>query len=484
MKVCLVGTNDGGGGAAKAMQRIHQGLLSVGVSSNILCRFKNGNDKSIEAVSPKRGFSSGKNTFTQISLDLIHSHLEKNRTSVSNTLFSYPYPGLDIFDHPIVKDCDVVNLHWVSYFLSPNNIHNLLNSNKPIVWTLHDESPFTGGCHYTAGCEKFANDCRECPQLARESSAIPESCLSDKIELFSDRISVVAPSRWMYERAKSSSIFKNSYVVRIANPIDSEIYNPYSREKKRSDLNFSDDTFVLLFGANSAAEKRKGFCVLLSALRFCNEDPIWRRYADSGKIHFLFFGNPAEELKIMNVPYTDLGTINDEAILSEVYSAADVFVLPSLEDNLPNTMLESLACETPVIAFSIGGIVDVVKEGVTGYLSEVLRPEALASKILQSLKNSDQRKRMGKKGRELMISDYSPKTQAEKYVSAFAYRNERITANSISPRYRFEEVGPNTLKNWDRIKKEVGFGFLGFRVLLLLTKRLFSRMIRFRFESR
>ncbi|TGK30906.1 glycosyltransferase [Leptospira gomenensis] len=484
MKVCLVGTNDSAGGAAKAMYRIHRGLLSVGVSSNILCRFKNGKDDSVEAISRSLTSRSGKNLFTQISLDLIHSYLGKNRTSVSNTLFSYPYPGVDIFDHPIVRGCDVVNLHWVSYFLSPINIHNLLNSNKPIVWTLHDESPYTGGCHYTAGCDRFGSDCAQCPQILSDNSTIPKSNLADKIELFSDRISVIAPSRWIYKRAKSSAIFKNSRITCIPNPIDAEIYNPYSREQKRHELGFSEDVFVLLFGANSAAEKRKGFTALLSALRYCNEDESWRRFVESGKIHFLFFGNPAEELKNLNIPYTDLGAVENESALAEIYSAADVFVLPSLEDNLPNTMLESLACETPVIAFPIGGVGDVVEEGVTGYLSDGLGPEALALKILESLKNSDRRKTMGKKGREIMLRDYSYKSQAERYVTAFSEHVRTLGTTATSSKYRFDDVGPNTLKNWKYIKREVGFGVFDLSMARLLIGRLLSKIVRFRILSR
>ncbi|XDD51546.1 glycosyltransferase [Leptospira sp. WS92.C1] len=480
MKISIVGTNDISGGAARAMYRLHQGLLSAGSDSKIICRYKSSSDARVKQVPMYGTRQSFKNAYSNASYELIQAYIQKNRTSLSNTLFSYPYPGYDLSQNFDIQSSDIINLHWVAYFLSPVNLRSLLDLKKTLVWTLHDEWAYTGGCHYTAGCRHFMDNCSECPQIRTFHSLIPHLSLLDKLDLLSDRISIIAPSRWIYKQAKSSSLFKNSLIECIPNSIDTELYNASSRERKRKEFGFTEDTFVVLFGADSLVEKRKGFKELLEAFQYCDRDSIWNDLMNQGKIHVLLFGHSAEELKTLKIPHTNLGSISDETILSQIYSSADVFILPSLEDNLPNTMLEAFSCETPVIAFPVGGIVDVVDER-TGYVADDLHPKSLALKILHSLKNEKERREKGRQGRIRMLEEYSPERQSERYLSFFKLQKD-LNKNQMGFSASTYQLGPNAKKGWGAIVKEVGSPFFSLRVVVLIGKKVLFKILRVLFS--
>jgi glycosyltransferase involved in cell wall biosynthesis len=456
MKIAVVSTSDLTGGAARAAHRIHDGFCLIGEESWILSANKTSNDKFSINFKDSISVIQSVNHSQEISFSDIQGYINHSRTDISNTLFSFPYPAYDISNHPIIKNTDIVNLHWVAFFQSPVTITKILDTGKPIVWTIHDEWAFTGGCHYSAGCNNFKDSCSECPQLEMHDSYIPKSILGDKLSLFMDRITVVGPSKWLAGQARKSRIFRNSRVENIPYSLDTETFIPYSKIESKRFWRIPENTFTFLFGAESMSEKRKGFSKLLEAILHLEKNEVWKDAKQNGKIHFLFVGPPSEELKNLGIPFTIVGTINNDTLLAKVYSAADIFVLPSLEDNMPYTMMESLSCGTPVVAFRIGGMPDIIKDGETGYIAEFADTVSLSEKILQAYTNPTERIRLGINARKDMEENYNLKIQAINYQKLFT---DLLNKKLSKPLKKLESVdstlGPITEQNFSHIQTEV-----------------------------
>jgi glycosyltransferase involved in cell wall biosynthesis len=295
----------------------------------------------------------------------------------------------------------------------------MIELNKPVVWTLHDEWPLTGGCHYTFNCYKFENDCSACPQILDQKFRIPQLVLKEKVDFFENAITIISPSEWLANQARRSKLFRNSRIEVIPNSVDTDIYKPRSKKDSKAKIKVNPEQFVILFGVDDSNEIRKGFKDLLSALRQLRKNKIWMSAVEKKLIAIVKFGKSNQDFIDLDIPVVELGRIEDEEILSYVYSAADIFVLPSLEDNLPNTMLEALACSTPVVAFNTGGISDLVRHKFTGYLSEKGNVEGLAANLLESYVKKDKLEEMGNNGRKLISSICDMRTQAERYERIF-----------------------------------------------------------------
>lgn len=448
MKVTLFSTYDIKGGAARAMYRLHKGLRHIGEDSIVLSKFKDAQDEYTIAIDSHYNPFSGSNPDVFVE-SVMHSYIQRNRSELTNTAFSYSYPGWNLDSHPNVLSADVLNLHWVAEFQSPETIYKLLQTNKPVVWTLHDEWAFTGGCHYTAGCDHFKNDCSNCPQLSINNSVLPVSSLLDKIKI-GKNITVVTPSVWLAEEAKKSRVFQDSRVEVIPYSLETDVFVPHNKKLAKERWNLKENFFTLLFGAESGVERRKGFRELVNSLQILKDNSLWKSAVEKGEIHILLFGNPASEIQELGIPYTSVGHIRDDKLLSLVYSAADLFLLPSLEDNLPNTMLESLSCSTPIVAFACGGMVDLVQENKTGYLAEFKDEKQFATKILEAFTNSQKRKDMGQMGREWMEKDFSIEKQAFKYRELFKeLLDSKTNFVSAGAGREFQK------ENWDVAKKEI-----------------------------
>ncbi len=274
------------------------------------------------------------------------------------TYFSSSYPGLSFQQLDFLAQFDIINLHWVQNMLTNEDINFILSLNKPIVWTLHDMNPFTGGCHYSAGCQKFQFDCKSCPQMIGVYKNYPSLVLKNKKNIFKNSMNIVAPSRWMSSCAMKSNLFKNNPVHVISNSLNLSTFVPTGKYHARKYFELPLNKKILLFTCQSHVETRKGFRYLMELANLLDPDLY----------HILTLGNPSIELSSLPVGYNSLGHISEEWKIALGYSAADITLLPSLEDNLPNVILESLACGTPVVGFDNGGISDVVIDGVTGLL--------------------------------------------------------------------------------------------------------------------
>ncbi|MGH6925413.1 MAG: glycosyltransferase [Propylenella sp.] len=372
MTVVHFNTADYQGGAGRAAHRLHNGLLQDGFSSFLLVRHqKRGFPGVFRAI--ERTDESGKSREGLIAAELEgvqRKLINENKADPNGTIFSFPYPGLDMIDLPLVQNAGILHLHWVNSFLSPVTIARLGQRGTPLVWTIHDEWPYSGGCHYTAGCRKYIDqDCFLCPQLAKDEVGIPSAVLRDKLELWKDLdLTIVAPSRWIGECARESRVFRGRRVEVIHNSVETEIFRPLDRELCRREFKIADSAIVLAFGAQSLSDRRKGSAVLIEALRLAMKNRRLASRAAAGGLALLTFGRSNPEMATLGIDVVHAGEVDDDATLVRFLNCANAVVVPSLEDNYPNVMVEAMACGVPVIAFDAGGISDGVKDGERGVL--------------------------------------------------------------------------------------------------------------------
>jgi glycosyltransferase involved in cell wall biosynthesis len=309
---------------------------------------------------------------------------------------------------------DILNLHWVAGFFDYRSFFRRVPPDLPIVWTLHDMNPFTGGCHFDGGCGKFQDHCGACPQIG---SSKPEDFSSHvwkrKKEAFAsesaNRMQIVAPSRWLAAEAKKSSLFGHLPVTVIPYGLETDRFRPRDRHFSRQLLEIPSEAKVVLFVADWANEKRKGLDLLLDAIR------------GLGNLRglYVFAVGRNVDSKLVGLPGKTIGYVRDDLTLSLVYSAADVFVVPSLEDNLPNTALEALSCGLPTVAFEAGGTSDIVRDGTTGTLVPAGDVRALQSAIGSLLNDPERRARMAEESRRIAVQEYKLDVQARRYVALY-----------------------------------------------------------------
>ena len=367
MKILIINKSDTIGGAAIASRRLKDALQANGHSVKMLVQEKLSNDDSIYSTTNGR-FKRYYNFFLFILERLYFLFFEKSKDV--RFAFSPAVAGEDISGHSLVKEADVIHIHWFNQgFLSLKGLERLLKLNKKIVWTLHDMWAFTGGCHYAGECNNYEKGCGNCKFLKKPGNKdLSIRILNKKRKILSNKkLQIVTCSEWLAQKAKSSSLLQNHDVTAIPNPIDTTIFHPKDKDKLRTKINLPKDKKLILFGAANVMDERKGLKYLIEALGLLKkENP---KLAEESEI--LLFGKSNEEfLKQLPLKVNNLGLISGEKNIANVYAVADVLVLPSLEDNLPNTVMESLACGTPVVAFNTGGIPEMVEHKRNGYLAE------------------------------------------------------------------------------------------------------------------
>ena len=259
-----------------------------------------------------------------------------------------------------IQAADIIHLHWVTGgMLSSRYLQQIIASNKVLVWTFHDMHPFTGVCHYSDGCNKYTNECGKCKQICsnKENDYATKVQREKRIVLQDSDLIGVGCSSWITECAKISAIMKNKKLYTIHNCIDTMIFQPYPMNKSRETLEIKCEKRIIAFGAMDTTDSRKGYEYLKAVLE----------RLDKNKYSCLFFGTGegAEGFESYS-----MGFVSSEETMAMIYSAADIFIAPSLEENLANTVLEALACGTPVVAFDIGGMPDLIEHKKNGYLAK------------------------------------------------------------------------------------------------------------------
>jgi len=366
MKIVLVNKSDNTGGAAVACRRLQKALLQNDIDAKLLVQEKN--DKDNMVVATGTGFWHKKKKFLLFVLERLY-FLFYEASKEIRFAFSPAIAGENIHKNPLIKDADIIHLHWFNQgFLSLKNLKKIIALDKPIVWTLHDMWAFTGGCHYSGDCTNYMNNCGNCTFLKTPlGKDLSYKILKKKKAILKNtNITFVTCSNWLKEKAKESLLLKDLKIVSIPNPIDTEQFYPKHKREIRQKLHLPTGKKLILFAAANISDKRKGLSYLLEVLELIEKDnskPADFEILTFGKFDDSVFNN-------LSVKVHNLGVLSQVEKIAGAYSAADLFVLPSLEDNLPNTIMESLACGTPVLAFKTGGIPEMIEHKKTGYLAD------------------------------------------------------------------------------------------------------------------
>ena len=414
MRVVHVNTFDKTGGAARSAYRLHQGLCRLGADSSMFVAYKNSSDPSVLAyIRTSRILAQLIRRWRRERISRAFSPYKPNPpNSVSNFKSDETPFGADPWGQ--LPAADVIHLHWIVEFLDYSSFFGSLPEEKQLVWTLHDMAPLTGGCHWSYGCDRFTDRCGSCPQLSSNS----ESDVTRRIwlrkggslaTLNSRQLHIVTPSRWLASEAKRSSLLSRFPCSVIPYGLDTEIFAPRDRLLARSSLGIAQDAKVILFAADGINVRRKGLHLLLDALQGLHSE---------GQVVLLSVG-PGSAPSVKGFSCRHLPPLDDDECLSSVYSAADIFVAPSEHDNLPNTVLESIACGVPVAAFAVGGIPDAVRPGLTGYLARAGDVADLRAIICRLLKRDDERAQMSRTCRNVAVQEYALEIQAQRYLDLY-----------------------------------------------------------------
>ena len=411
MKVLLLNHSDINGGAARAAYRLHQGLQSINVNSQMLVQVKQSDNPAVIGSSAESGIGKAR-TGLRLTLDQLPLKFYPNGGSTTYSPHWLP----DKVNSQITKlNPDLINLQWVS--AGYLQIESIAKFNQPIVWTLHDMWAFTGGCHYTQKCDKYTTHCGTCPQLgSKHEWDLSRWVWQRKYKSWKNiNLTVVALSSWMRDCAKSSSLFKDKRIELIPNGIDTTIYNPINRHTARELLRLPQNKKLILFGALKAtSDSRKGFHLLQPTLQQLSKSG-WQ---DNCEL-VIFGASKPDSPNNFGLRANYLGTLNDNLSLALAYSAADIFVLPSVQDNLPNTIMEALACGTPCVGFDIGGVPDMIEHQQNGYLAEPYKIDDLTKGIIWVLENHERYQKLCDRAREKVEQEFTLEIIAQRYLSLF-----------------------------------------------------------------
>ncbi|MBN2781673.1 MAG: glycosyltransferase family 4 protein [Campylobacterales bacterium] len=408
MKILLVNTSDIQGGAARAAYRLHKALLSSVVDSQMLVMNKSSDDFTVQTMANTK-IQKGLNKLRP-TLDSIPVRFYKNKTK---TLFS---PSWLLFSGVVDKineiNPDIVHLHWICGGMM--TIEDIKRIKAPIVWSLHDMWAFTGGCHYDEECGGYLKECGNCKVLGSgKANDLSRKIYNIKQKTFSkcENMTIVGLSKWLSQCAQNSTLLKDKRHINLPNPIDTTIYKPFDKEKSRELWSLPQDKKLVLFGAMGAtSDPRKGFEELSKAMQKLDKN---------SDIEFVVFGSSRPQ----NAPDFGfkthyLGSLADDVSLVTLYSAVDVMVVPSLQENLSNAIMESLACATPVVGFDIGGNSDMIVHQKNGYLAKPFDTNNLADGI-EWILNNDSYNELCTNAREKVMQEFDSVVVAKKYIELY-----------------------------------------------------------------
>lgn len=386
------------GGAAIAAYRLHQGLIAEGISSRLLVATQSLEDDQIATIQRLQRIES-RLRYLNEALGLRHL----------NFISSFKIP-----QHSFYQQADIINLHNVhggffNYLSLPS-----LTQTKPCVWTLHDMWSFTGGCVYSYDCDRWKIGCGKCPYpdaIVGRDATHWEWKLKDWVYSKSN-LTIISPSRWLTEQAKHSILSKFE-IHHIPYGIDTNAYLPLDTNQCRAILGIPPQKKVLMFGAQNLQDTRKGGDLLLQALNLLPQSL-------HSELMLLTLGSGGEKItKELGLPTLSLGYVSSDRLKSIAYSAADLFLFPTRADNLPLVLQESLACGTPMVSFNVGGVSELVRPHITGYLAQPENPRDFCHGILQLLEDQEQLSKMRQQCREIALAEYNLDVQAQRYINIY-----------------------------------------------------------------
>lgn len=392
------------GGSARSAHRIHTGLRARGLRSRMLVGVRTGADPDVDTVHGSRlGYWADRLA-------------DKVWQSTGLQYRHYP-SGHRVLRHPWVRDADIIQLFNTHGGYFSTSLLPVLGRRRPIVWRLSDLWPMTGHCAYPGACERWRAGCGQCPDLAtypalsRDTTA---ALFRRKAEIYArSPITVVATSNWIADCARTSPLFGRFPVLRIANGLDGTVFRPLPREAARRKMGLEPDERIILFPAHILdGNPRKGGDILIDALN---------RLSEIKNVRLLLVGKGGASWEgQVPISMTRLGFIEDSEALARVYAAADVVVIPSRAENLPNVIIEALACGRPVVACNAGGTADGVCHMKTGYLTRPEDPTDVAVGLDLILGEPDRARNMGHQARLLFEAEFSAEREIDQFVALYA----------------------------------------------------------------
>ena len=413
MKILIVNTSERTGGAAVAANRLMKALNNSGVKAKMLVRDKESDTLTVAQL-PKSPMKRWHFLWERLVV-FFHLHFSKQHLfeiDIANA-------GTDITNMREFQEADIIHLHWINQgMLSLKGIRKILNTGKPVVWTMHDIWPATAICHLTLDCRNFETQCAHCRLLPGNGSTndLSTQIWKRKQQMLNDRqITFVTCSQWLAGEAQKSALLKGQRVVSIPNPIDTHIYTPKDKQQARQRVGLPTEGRIILFASQRVTNRNKGMGYLLEACRLLAE-----QYPEKKEdITVAILGGHAEEIE-GQLPFRTcpLGYVNDEQRIVDIYNAADVFVLPSLSENLPNTIMEAMACGVPSVGFRIGGIPEEIDHQQNGYVADYCSSEDLARGIWWTLYEADH-EAVRKACLQKVAHNYSQQSVANHYLEVY-----------------------------------------------------------------
>jgi glycosyltransferase involved in cell wall biosynthesis len=415
MKVSILSYSDIEGGAARACYRLHQGLNQMGVNSQMLVQIKSSDDTTVTGSKNVgiRQVMTGLRTIGD-SLPLKRYAQQKGST------YSAQWLPDRITSKLADLQPDIVNLHWANNgYLQIESLKKIQQTlQKPIVWTLHDMWSFTGGCHYNQDCDRYKTGCGQCPQIqSQRDRDLSDWVWKRKAKAWKNLdLTIVTPSVWLGQCAKASALFRDVRIEVIPYGLDTTRYKPMDRTIARQILGLPLDKQLILAGALQAtSDQRKGFHLLQPALTQLSQ----AGWGDRAEL--VIFGASKPKVPIdFGLKAHYMGTLGDDISLAMLYAAADVFVAPSVQDNLPNTVMESIACGTPCVAFNIGGMPDMIDHQSNGYLARPYESGDFAQGIVWILEDADRYQKLCHQARQKAEQSFPLDRQAKRYNALFS----------------------------------------------------------------
>lgn len=408
MKVLILSTYDINGGAAIAAYRSLEALLAQGIDAKMLVAVK---QSSHDRVMEAKSIFGNKRQKVNLAIEKA-TFLKDEKNKSVRFQFSKANIGYQILQEPSVQEADIIHIHWtLQGFLSIRMIEKLQKLGKKVFWTLHDMWAFTGGCHYSGDCQHFMHSCGQCPLLNVPADKDLSHQIWQKKRIAYQNIHFVTCSDWLRKIAKTSSLLKDFTISHIPNPIDTEVYTSISdKASLRQKLGWIHNKNYILFGAASLSDARKGIQYFLDALKLYHHEktelPI-----------IVLYGGQKEAIQIPNYEVIHLGYLAQDELL-KYYQACDLFAITSLEDNLPNTVMEALSCGLPVLSFDTGGIPEMVQHLLNGYVAVYKSVIDFKNGMIQMLEKEDLFK-MSQYARNMVLEKFSQKVISHQLIELY-----------------------------------------------------------------